>query len=1058
MARPAIRRVSCSRLPLSGNKSGHDALDPLGESSARLELAATLADLGVWSVDLRTRTSSHDERLRAMVALDDQDDTRPATALWLERIHPDERASARRSFLELISGDSDSQTLRGEYRIVWPDGSIRWIAAAARLLVDEDDKPSRVVGVAQDITRWRRAREERQRWADVFQHTAQGVLITDARTELIIDANPAFGRMTGYSPSELRGRPLAHLYAPSALHQLGPAVRKVHDHGRVLLETTYARQDGTQLPVFVDATVVTDADGEPLYRIANVRDLSMERRIRDRQLLLVHAGELLASSLDYAATIRQVVSLAVPAFADLATFSEPERPTGALRTTALQHAEPAQRAIAVDLSDRYPMHVSDRVGAGRVLRTGEPELLATLTDETLEAIARDDEHLMMLREVGLRSMINVPLVARGEILGVLGFMICRTDRQYDEDDLRFALELAHRAALAVDNTRLFAAERAARERTERLQWVTAGLTEALTSAQAADVIIREAVPMVHGRAGIVFIHDEASDEMVLLSHSGLPAQLVKRLHRFRPAPGSVAAHLLTGSYPMLAGPAAWEENHLPDVAAAARASKLDFFVAFPFVREGRPNAVLSLFFDAPRTLTADELDFIHAVIAQGSQAMERARLFETAERERRRAERTAELARRIQQVTAALSVAVTPNQVARTLVRQGSAAVRADGGVLAVLADEGDHMVLVYTAGVDTKTMQPHQRIPCLRGRPLPDAVMQRRIIAIQSPDDARNQYPDNPGVLSEMDAQAMMVVPVLTGEHVMAVLALRFAEAREITTETRDFLSTLGEVAGQALERARLYAAESGARAEAERARQEAEAANAAKSDFLAVMSHELRTPLNAIAGYTELLELGVRGPVTAGQLDDLGRIQRSQRHLLGLINDVLNFARLDAGRVEYHMERVPVAELIVHAREIIEPQTLARDITFRASSTEELAVHADREKVQQVLLNLLANATRFTPPGGRIEVIGERGPDSVRLHVRDTGPGIPEDQQERVFEPFVQLGRSRSSPGEGSGLGLAISRDLARGMDGDLTVTSTVGVGTCFTLELKPVRDSGD
>lgn len=349
MAGHVIRRVSCSRFLLPVTQSGQDALDSLRESSTRLELAATLADLGVWSVDLRTRTSSHDERLRAMVALDDQDDSRPAAALWLERIHPDERPSARRSFFELISGSSDDRTLRGEYRIVWPDGSIRWIAVAATLLVDENGEPMRVVGVAQDITRWRQVCEERQRWADVFQHTAQGILIIDARTELIIDANPALGRLVGYVPTELRGRPLTQLYSPSALHQLEPAVRAVHHHGRVLLETTYRRNDGTELPVFVDATVVTDADSKPLYRIANVRDLSGEVHLRDRQLLLIEAGELLASSLDYTVTIQEVIEQAVPVFADLAAFSELDGSTGQLNTRTLRHANTTQQALAVDL-------------------------------------------------------------------------------------------------------------------------------------------------------------------------------------------------------------------------------------------------------------------------------------------------------------------------------------------------------------------------------------------------------------------------------------------------------------------------------------------------------------------------------------------------------------------------------------------------------------------------------------------------------------------------------------------------------------------------------------
>src|SRR5690606_35390772 len=153
-------------------------------------------------------------------------------------------------------------------------------------------------------------------------------------------------------------------------------------------------------------------------------------------------------------------------FADLATFSEPDRASGQLRTSALQHADHARGAAAVDLDGRYPMHLRDRVGAGRVLRTGDPELIATVSDDALQALALDEEHLSLLRGIGLQSIINVPLVARGETLGVLGFATCHSERRYDENDLRFALDLAHRAALAIDNARLFAAERSARERTE----------------------------------------------------------------------------------------------------------------------------------------------------------------------------------------------------------------------------------------------------------------------------------------------------------------------------------------------------------------------------------------------------------------------------------------------------------------------------------------------------------------------------------------------------------------------------------------------------------------
>jgi signal transduction histidine kinase len=220
--------------------------------------------------------------------------------------------------------------------------------------------------------------------------------------------------------------------------------------------------------------------------------------------------------------------------------------------------------------------------------------------------------------------------------------------------------------------------------------------------------------------------------------------------------------------------------------------------------------------------------------------------------------------------------------------------------------------------------------------------------------------------------------------------------------------------------------------------------------------MSHELRTPLNAISGYVELLEMGLRGPVTEAQRDDLRRIHQNQRLLLGFINDVLNFAKLESGHIEFDMSNVPVNESLVAMEGLIMPQLLARAFSYEYVPVDpSLTVFADREKMQQIVLNLLANAIKYTASGGAIRLSSADGGDVVLINVRDSGRGIPAGKLERIFEPFVRIDTGYSRRTEGTGLGLAISRDLARAMRGDLTVESVLGEGSVFTVTL-PKGDS--
>ena len=299
--------------------------------------------------------------------------------------------------------------------------------------------------------------------------------------------------------------------------------------------------------------------------------------------------------------------------------------------------------------------------------------------------------------------------------------------------------------------------------------------------------------------------------------------------------------------------------------------------------------------------------------------------------------------------------------------------------------------------------------------------------------------------VIRELGLYSAMVVPMEARGRMIGAISFISAESRRKYTEADLwFAERLANRAAYAIDNARLFA-------EAQQAKAEAEAANAAKAQFLASMSHELRTPLNAIAGYAELLELSVLGPVTDKQSDALGRLQRSRKHLSALVDQVLSFARIEAGKVQVDIRHVPLHDALERLADMIAPQATGKDLRYDFDGCDpDLGVWADRDRLDQIMLNLIGNAVKYTPAGGHIRVSVHCDPTSVAISVSDNGPGIPEDKRQLIFQPFVQLGSSTEATASGVGLGLAISRDLARVMGGDIDVKSSEGQGSTFTLRL--------
>ena len=577
-------------------------------------------------------------------------------------------------------------------------------------------------------------RRSEERFRSLVRASAQVVWTTDAVGD-VVEPQPLWAAYTGATYGEYRGQGWLKCVHPDDRERVGKAWREALRERRPMeMEYRLRRNDGEWRDVLSRAVPVMEEDGAVREWVRSVTDVTERTRAEASRAFLAEASRVLASSLDYHTTLRAVARLAVPTLADWCAVDVLTE-DGELERLAVEHVDPDKVRLARELEERWPSDRTAPQGVHQVLRTGQAEMMAHIPDALLTAAARDPEHLRIIRALGLRSYICVPLTARGRVLGAVTLVHAESGRSYTPADLALAEELARRAAVAIDNARLYTETEESRQQLEQ---------------QTAEL-------------------EEAQAEM---------------------------------------------------------------------------------------EMTHDELQRANEDLAE-----------------------------------------------------------------------------------------------------------------------------------------------------------------------RTKD----------------------------AERAREAADEANAAKSAFLATMSHELRTPLNAIAGYTQLIDMGIHGPVSDAQREALDKIHRNQTHLLGLINDVLNFAKIEAGQVQYEVDDVPLNATLAAVEALVEPQLRAKGLRYRYGGGDPfVTVRADRERMEQVVLNLLSNAVKFTDRGGEVELTWEERDGAAHIHVCDTGRGIPRDKLDVIFEPFVQVDPALTRSAEGTGLGLAISRDLARAMKGDLTARSTEGKGSVFTLTL--------
>ncbi|HEX8694606.1 MAG TPA: GAF domain-containing protein [Longimicrobium sp.] len=602
--------------------------------------------------------------------------------------------------------------------------------------------------------------------------------------------------------------------------------------------------------------------------------------------------------------------------------------------------------------------------------------------------------------------------------------------------------------LAAANLAAAAAREEEAELVEILHRIGASLTAEFDLERIVQSATDAATRLVDAQFGAFFYNvlDESGESYTLYTLSGVPREafagfpMPRNTAVFSPTfhgEGVVRSDDITRDprYGKNAPYHGMPRGHLP----------VKSYLAVPVVSRGG-EVLGGLFFghSDPGVFTERSERIAVGIAGWAAVAIDNARLHEGERRAGAAAARAADLARRLLVITELLNRAVTPEEVARVVVDEATDAVGADAGSLALLSSDGDRFRTAAMRGYPDSLSARFAEYPLQGGRPMSDAVLAGQPVTLRSYADWQARYPEMAEAFRESGYEAFAAIPVLIEGKAAGALGFSYHDVRGFDETDATFLRTVAGHCATALERARLYEAERGLRAEAE-------AANLAKSQFLASMSHELRTPLNAIGGYADLMEMGVRGPVTEEQRGDLERIKRAQQHLLGLINDVLNFAKLEAGRVEFDIRRVAVDDVLINVEALTAPQLQAKGLAY--ARTEPCALtfaRADPEKLEQILLNLLANAIKFTGPGGSVAVECVDEGERVRIAVTDTGPGIAPERQSDIFEPFVQVDADLARARQGTGLGLAISRELARAMGGELAVESRVGEGSTFILTI--------
>jgi GAF domain-containing protein len=688
------------------------------------------------------------------------------------------------------------------------------------------------------------------------------------------------------------------------------------------------------------------------------------------------------------------------------------------------------------------------------LATGEPCFRQdTLAVPEGERFAEDGS----LAEAGLRSWVAIPLQAKDRALGTFNLCSARPGT-FTRRELPVLLPIARQLAIAIENARLFEEARATGERLRRLTELSRAVTASLDAQAVLESIVRASVELFRADAATLAVVDPATGLLTQRADYGLRLGAKRHTRTFRPGEG-VSGRLLEARAPLVVEDFRTDPRVVNREWAAAEG--VVAYAGVPLLLGDRAVGTLAVFTRTPRRFDAGELDLLASLGSHAAIALENARLYA----ELKGSTEHLEESRRNLEELHRLSIAI---QEAASLEERLGHVLRGAHEILALdwinifLPDEGrTSLRCVARVGGGEEPLESLAVPLGPAGGGLARAFLEKEDVCWNGegpvPEGIRLHPPY--ADLKALRARIFANIPLVARGEAIGVIAAGNPETRRpIPEETRSFLRIFAAHAAIAIENARLYRSlkEHSATLEqriAERTKELAEASRQ-KSRFLASMSHELRTPLNAILGFSEVLLDRYVGDLTQKQVEYLESIHASGKHLLGLINDLLDLSKIEAGKMVLHPEPCYLPQTLEDALTLVRSEAIRKRLELSLEVASEVGlVEADPAKLKQILYNLLSNAIKFTPERGRVTLRGRQGGSLVEVEVADTGIGIRPEDQGRIFGEFEQVDSAYARQVQGTGLGLPLTRRLVELHGGTLTLQSAEGQGSTFTFTL-PLR----